>query len=107
MTDPVSWKAIESGAKVFSSEGEAVGEVSMVVGDVDADVFTGLALSIETFGHDRFVPSERVTSIYPERIDLALTKAEVERLPEYRETPQVHWRPEERGGFFSRLFGRR
>jgi hypothetical protein len=107
LTDQVSWKAIEPGAKVFSSEGEAVGKVSQVVGDANADVFTGLALSIETFGHDRFVASERVAGIYPDRIDLALTKQEIERLPEHTDAPAVRWRPEERGGFFSRLFGRR
>jgi hypothetical protein len=106
-SDPVSWKAIEPGAKVFSSEGEAVGKVSKVVGDVNADVFTGLAVSVDTFGPDRFVESERVTGIYPDRVDLALTNHEVDRLPEHTEAPAVRWQPGDRGGFLSRLFGRR
>jgi sporulation protein YlmC with PRC-barrel domain len=37
---PVSWKAIEANAEVFTSDGFAVGKVSNVVGDATADVFT-------------------------------------------------------------------
>jgi sporulation protein YlmC with PRC-barrel domain len=104
----VSWKAIEANAPVFSSEGEAVGKVESVVGDQDADVFTGLAVSIDVLGAARLVPSEVVRAIWPDRVDVALTKAQIERLPEYEETPTVQWRP---GGglrgFFRRLFGGR
>jgi len=107
MSDPIAWKAIEPGSPVFSSEGEAVGKVSKVVGDTNADVFTGLAISTHTFGADRFVESERVRGIYPDRIDLALTKGEIERLPEHTDAPAVRWRPGDRpGGFLSRLFRR-
>jgi sporulation protein YlmC with PRC-barrel domain len=102
----IAWKAIEANTPVFSSEGEAVGTVSQVVGDPDADVFTGLAISLGALGADRFVESERVRGIWPDRIDVALTKAEMENLPVYEESPSVRWRPG-RGGFFSRLFGGR
>jgi hypothetical protein len=103
----IAWQAIEPGAVVFSSEGEAVGKVSQVVGDTNADVFTGLAISTHTFGADRFVESERVRGIYPDRIDLALTKKEIERLPEHKDSPAVRWRPGDRaGGLFNRLFRR-
>jgi hypothetical protein len=104
----VSWKAIESDALVFSSEGEQVGTVSRIVGDADADVFTGLAISVDTLGPERFLASERVRGIWPTRVDVALTKAEIESLPDYEETPTVYWRPD--GGilgFLRRLFGRR
>jgi sporulation protein YlmC with PRC-barrel domain len=104
----VSWKAIEANAPVFSSEGEAVGKVKSVVGDPDADVFTGLAVSIDVLGPDRLLPSERVQAIWPDRVDVALTKAQIERLPEYEETPTVRWRPSGGfSGFFRRLFGGR
>jgi hypothetical protein len=104
----VSWKAIEADAEVFSSEGEAVGKVTHVVGDTDADVFTGLAVSVEVLGPDRFIPSERVRAIWPDRVDVALTKAQIESLPEHEETPTVHWRPNAGiAGFFRRLFRRR
>jgi sporulation protein YlmC with PRC-barrel domain len=104
----VSWMAIEANAPVFSSEGEAVGTVESVVGDPDADVFTGLAVSIDILGPARLVPSEHVRGIWPDRVDLALTKVQIERLPEYEETPTVRWRPSEGvGGFLRRLFGGR
>jgi hypothetical protein len=59
--------AIEADAPVFSSEGEAVGTVESVVGDPDADVFTGLAVSIDVLGPARLVPSEHVRGIWPDR----------------------------------------
>jgi uncharacterized protein YrrD len=104
----IAWKAIEAGTTVLSSEGEQVGKVSKVVGDPEADVFTGLAVSRGTFSQNRLVPSERVRGIWPERIELDLPAAAVERLPEYQETPTVRWRPNGGpGGFLRRLFGRR
>ena len=104
----VSWKAIEGDAVVFSSEGEAVGKVKQVVGDADADVFTGLAVSAGVLEPSRLIPSERVGSIWPDRVDVDLTKAEIEALAPYEETPVVRWRPDQGvGGFFRRLFGRR
>jgi hypothetical protein len=104
----VSWKAIEAHAPVFSSEGEAVGKVSQVVGDPDADVFTGLAVSVDVLGPPRLVLSEQVQSIWADRIDVALTKAQIEALEPYEETPTVRWRPDQGvGAFFRRLFGRR
>jgi hypothetical protein len=102
----VAWKAIEEGAEVFSSEAEAVARVSRVVGDVDADVFTGLAVKVGTLGSELFVPSERVTAIWPNRVDVDLPSAAIEALPEHEDAPTVRWQPEA-GGFFRRLFGRR
>jgi hypothetical protein len=104
----IAWTAIEADTPVFSADGEEVGKVSKVVGDSDADVFTGLAVSIGTFGADRFVPSERVRGIWPERIELDVPAAGTESLPEYEETPTVRWRPDGGpGAFLRRLFGRR
>jgi hypothetical protein len=101
----IAWKVIEPKTAVFSSDGETVGKVSRVVGDYDADVFTGLAISLNLIGSDRFVDSDRVRGIWPDRIELDLTAEEVERLPDYEDVPVVRWRPDE-GGFFSRLFRR-
>jgi hypothetical protein len=41
----VSWKAIEHGWEVRSSDGEHVGFVFLVVGDENADIFDGLAVT--------------------------------------------------------------
>jgi hypothetical protein len=41
----VSWKLIENGWAVHASDGEQVGVVFLVVGDSDADIFDGLAIT--------------------------------------------------------------
>ena len=64
-----------------------MGKVSQVVGDTDADVFTGLAVSLHLLGKARFVPSERVRGIWPDRVELDLTAEQVEELPEHEEVP--------------------
>ena len=106
MGPQVAWKAIEEGAEVFSAEAESVGRVSRVVGDADADVFTGLAIRLGPLGSERFVPSERVSGIWPDRVEVDLPRDAVEQLAEYEDAPAVRWQPAS-GGFFSRLFGRR
>ena len=105
-TEPqVSWKAIEADAEVVSADGEAVGRVSRVVGDANADVFTGLAIVTETFGGERFVAAERVQGIWPRRVEVSLAADALADLPGYEDVPTVRWRPGPLGGIFSRLFG--
>lgn len=101
----VSWKAIEADAKVVSSEGDVAGRVSRVVGDADADVFTGLAVVPHAFAGERLVAAERVTAIWEDRVEIDLTRESLEGLPEYEEAPVVRWRPR-RPGLLRRLFGR-
>jgi hypothetical protein len=103
----VAWKAIEEDAEVLSSDGESAGRVSRIVGDHTADVFTGLAIFVGTFGAERYVPAERVTGIWPDRVQVALTAAEIEELPKHEDVPSVRWRPGALGGVFSRLLGGR
>jgi hypothetical protein len=103
----VSWKAIEANADVLTSDGFAVGKVSKVVGDPTADVFTGLAVSKHVIGKPKFVPSEGVTGIWPRRVEIDLTKGTFESLEEYEDEPVIRVDPADRGGFLSRLFGRR
>ncbi|HET6657305.1 MAG TPA: PRC-barrel domain-containing protein [Gaiellaceae bacterium] len=102
----VSWKVVEAGADVISSEGEKAATVSRVVGDPDADVFTGLAVRVGILSGERLAPSERVTGIWADHVTVDLTKSELEALPEYEEAPVVRLEPE-KPGFFARLFGRR
>ncbi len=104
----VSWKGIEANAEVFTSDGLTVGKVSQVVGDPTADVFTGLAVSKGFIGKPKFVPSERVTGIWPSRVEINLTQDEFERLDEYEDEPVIRVNPADPpGGFLSRFFGRR
>jgi hypothetical protein len=41
----VSWKVIENGWAVHASDGDQVGVVFLVVGDENADIFDGLAIT--------------------------------------------------------------
>ncbi len=102
----VSWKVIDSGAEVVSSDGEKAAKVSRVVGDADADVFSGLAVTVGILSGERFIPSEHVQGIWPDRIQVGLDKADIESLPEYEEAPVIRLGADE-PGFFARLFGRR
>ena len=83
----VAWTVIEENAQVFSTEGEAVAKVAQVVGDADADVFTGLAVSLRLLGRPRFVESEHVRAIWPDRVELDLTREQIEALPEHHDAP--------------------
>ena len=100
----VSWKAIGADAEAVTVDGEVGGRVSRVVGDSDADVFSGLAVVLHAFAGERFVAAERVTGIWEDRVEIDLTRESLEGLPEYEDVPVVRWRPR-RGGVFGRLFG--
>jgi hypothetical protein len=76
------------------------------VGDYDADVFTGLAVSLGILGHPRLLPAEQVRGIWPSRVETTLTAEEVEALPEHEAPPVIRVNPAEPSGFFRRLFGR-
>jgi hypothetical protein len=101
----VSWTVVEAGTSVITSDGEEAASVSRVVGDPDADIFTGLAVKSGLLGTERFVPSEQVTGIWPSRVQVALARDELESLPAYEDAPVVRIEPES-PGFFRRLFGR-
>jgi len=103
----VAWKAIEADAEVVTRDGESAGRVSRIVGDHDADVFTGLAILVGTFSGEQFLPAERITGIWPDRVEVDLTSAEVQELPKHEEAPTVRWQPGALGGIFSRLRGGR
>jgi PRC-barrel domain len=102
----VSWKLIEPGAQIESADGEKVATVSRVVGDADADVFTGIAVKAGILSGERLIPSERVQGIWADRVQVDLAKADVEALPDYEDAPVLRLEPDE-PGFWARLFGRR
>lgn len=104
----VSWKAIERAARVWSSDGVEVGKVTEVTGDPDADIFNGLVVSLGMLGANRYLPAERVTGIWPDRIEIALTAEEAASLPEHEEQVAARWAPPDRFTTrLRRLFGRR
>jgi hypothetical protein len=80
MTDPVSWLMIDSGWAVVDRSGAAVGEVTRVVGDPDADIFDGLRFETRG-GGERYVPADRVGEIVEGRVSLEAELAELDEAP--------------------------
>ena len=107
----VAWIAIDEGAVVVAADGSEIGKVKEVAGDQEHDIFDGLVVSHSRFGADRYVASERVKAIWPDRIETDLSAQEAESLPAYREPRVTEWHADEGGGrprrAFSDLFGRK
>jgi uncharacterized protein YrrD len=87
MADPVSWFLIEHGWKVVDRNGDDVGQVHEIVGDSNADIFNGLAISTGLLGAPRYVPAEHVASIIEGQVQLDLDADAVKRLGDYEEPP--------------------
>jgi PRC-barrel domain len=85
VTDPVSWLLVEPGWKVETSDGNEVGVVHEVLGDEDADIFDGLAVSPGRLKRLRYVPAESVREITEGRISLTIAADAFQRLDELAE----------------------
>ena len=83
MADPVSWLVIEKGWVVLDRAGEQVGKVAEVIGELELDIFTGLAVSTGRLATPRYAPAERVRTIVDGEVHLDVTRGEVEALNEY------------------------
>ena len=107
----VAWIAIDEGAVVVAADGSEVGKVQEVAGDHEHDIFDGLVVAHSRFGADRYVASERVKAIWPDRIETDLTAGEAESLPDYREPRTTEWHADTGESrlrrAFKDLFGRR
>ena len=87
MATPVAWKVIEQGWDVAAADGTALGTVHEVIGDSNADIFNGLAVSPGRLKGSRYIPSERVTEIVEGRVTVDIGVEEFEQLPEYEGVP--------------------
>ena len=85
MGDPVSWLMIRPGWKVYAAGGAEVGAVDEVAGDDGADIFDGLAIATSALGKPKYVPAESVGPITEGRVELTLTKEQVDALGEFLE----------------------
>lgn len=107
MSEPeVSWMAIETGARVHASGGEEIGKVKEIAGDAEADIFSGLVVSVTRLSANRFLPAERVTAIWPDRVETSLSSAQAEALEDYKEPVAERWQtPDDFMTRLRRLFG--
>jgi hypothetical protein len=78
---------IEPGWKVLAADGSEAGAVKEIIGDSNADIFDGLAVSTSTLGKPRYVPAEQVAEISEGTVRLSLTTDQIEDLDEYQEPP--------------------
>jgi uncharacterized protein YrrD len=85
--DPVSWFLIEPGWKVTDAQGDEIGRVEEVVGDSNADIFNGLAVSTGLLSDAHYVPSERVKGITEGFVQLDLSHEDVKRLEKHEQLP--------------------
>ena len=86
-SDPVSWKVVERGWRIVGSDGEEAGYVDEIVGDSNADIFSGIAMSEGLFKGRRLIPSEHIAEIVDGVVKLDIPAAQAEHLDEYEEPP--------------------
>jgi hypothetical protein len=99
----VAWTAIEPHWKVVASDGEEIGEIFATVGDSQADIFNGLAVTRrggpavlhELVDKPRYVASEQVAAIQPGVVRLTITGDQAEKLPEHDPQESLRILPEE------------
>jgi len=97
----VSWKVLERHAAVVASDRVEAAKVVEVVGDRDADIFTGLVLKVGLLDRNRYLPAERVRGIWARRVEVDATAEELRALPPYEEPVVERLAPD--GGFLTRL----
>jgi uncharacterized protein YrrD len=85
--DPVSWFMIEPGWKVVDAQGGEIGRVEEVIGDSNADIFNGLAVSTGLLSDTRYVPSESVKGITEGTIQLDLSHGDLRHLSKHDRPP--------------------
>jgi hypothetical protein len=88
MADPVSWKVVERGWAVVTSDGKEVGTVDQVLGDPEADIFDGIAVGVGTvLNRPIYVPSEKVGAIEEGTVHLTIDSDEYGGLTPYEAPP--------------------
>ena len=98
----VSWKVIQPKWKVVSADGVEVGEVYLTVGDENADIFDGLAIThhggpalLHSYSdRPRYVSADQVSGIQEGRVCLAISEEQAGHLPEHHAPESARILPE-------------
>src|SRR5215213_1717477 len=77
---PISFRLLERGTPVWSSDGREVGTVAEVLATDREDIFDGIV--IVTSAGRRFVDAPEVARIAERRVTISISFDEAERLPE-------------------------
>jgi hypothetical protein len=85
--EPVAWRVIEQGWSVLDADGNEIGKVDRVTGDLNGDIFDGITVGDggTVLTRARYVPSEHVAAIYRGEIVLDLRPEDVAGLEPYTE----------------------
>jgi hypothetical protein len=101
---PVAWTAIEPNTAVVDAAGTQIARVVQIAGDENADIFDGLVVTASGLEGRRYIPAERVKSIWVDRVETDLTTDEAAHLTAWAEPPTTTvWHADEGGGFGARL----
>ena len=99
----ISYKVLETGTAVHSSDGVRLGSVRHVLENVAEHIFDGLV--IDTPDGQRFVDAPEIARIAERRVTLTLDATQAAALPERDSAGGPSYRANARGGRLGRLFG--
>ncbi len=101
----ISWLALKPGTPVVSSDGNELGHVTHVLGDVSKDIFDGIGYRSHLMGQQEMLPQSVIARITTKRVELSLgeaqAKAESQRYKEEQEfrvdpgMKRPHWMRDE------------
>jgi hypothetical protein len=101
---PVAWTAIDPGVRVVDAGGADIGQVAQVAGDENADIFDGLVVTSSGSSGKRYIPAERVKTIWTDRVETDLSADEAAHLGAWTEPPTTTvWHADEGGSFGARM----
>src|SRR5436305_15238155 len=99
----ISYKVLERGTPVVTSDGSEIGSVREVLENVAEHIFDGLV--IDTPGGERFVDAPEIARIAERRVTLSIDAQAAAALPERDPKGAPTFHANARGGRMSRLFG--
>ena len=80
---PIAWRVLAKGTRIFASSGDEVGKVSEVVADDQKDIFSGIAFRTGLLSSQRFIPADLIDSLTDEGVYLTISEAEAAKLGDY------------------------
>jgi hypothetical protein len=99
----ISYKVLERGTPVHTSDGELLGKVAQVLDNPREHIFDGLM--VDTAAGPRFVDAPEVARITGSRVTLAIDSTEAAGLPARDSAGGPQFRANPRAGRVGRFFG--
>jgi hypothetical protein len=103
-SSPVAWTAIGPNAAVLDAAGTEIARVVHVAGDENEDIFNGLVVTRAGSERRSYIPAERVTTIWPDRVETDLGPDEAAHLADWTEPPTTTvWHADDDTSFGARM----